>query len=243
MGSQVLNYTELNSTNSEAEQLILNGEITSQALIVADYQTNGRGTGKNIWQSEAGKNLLFSWIIFPAFLSVNMHFQLSKAVSLAITDFLMDHSIAAQIKWPNDILYEDKKIAGILIENSLVGTTFKHSIIGIGLNVNQKEFPLFPIPAISMSTITSLSYKLMELLNGLNLSLGNRYEQLKTGDSGQIDLAYLDRMYRLNKESGFISGNKEFRGMIHGVNEMGELIVETKSGLSTFGFHDIKLIY
>lgn len=91
-----------------------------------------------------------SWIVYPAFLSVQDQFQLSKAVSLAITDFLSLFSIEAEIKWPNDILCSGSKICGILIENSIMGDELRHSIVGIGLNVRQEVFPEFPWKATSM---------------------------------------------------------------------------------------------
>lgn len=150
MNHAPITYREIDSTNAEAARRLGHGSVPEGLVILADYQSGGRGQGGNGWTSAAGKNILMSWIVFPAFLSVQDQFQLSKAVSLAITDFLGTYSIAAKIKWPNDILCDGAKICGILIENSIMGEQLRHSIVGIGLNVRQEAFPAFPWKATSM---------------------------------------------------------------------------------------------
>lgn len=109
-------------------------------VVWTDFQTAGRGQGVNSWESEHGKNLLFSILLHPKDIPANRQFQISRAISLAIVDALGEWVGNLSIKWPNDIYWRNGKLAGILIENSLQGLMIRDSIIGVGLNVNQREF-------------------------------------------------------------------------------------------------------
>ena len=150
MERNMITYAELDSTNGEAARLSASGSLMGEFFVSANYQLDGKGQAGRKWVSDPGMNLLMSWVVFPAFLSVNQQFQLSKAVSLAISDLLEGYSISCRIKWPNDIISNSGKIAGILIENSWQGSEIRQSIVGIGLNVNQKTFPVFPYVAAGM---------------------------------------------------------------------------------------------
>ena len=140
MDWKIIHIDETDSTNHwlKSHQLIANSP--EPTAIWADYQTAGRGCGTNTWESERGKNLLFSMLIHPENLPANKQFQISMAISLAIVDALGQLVGDLSIKWPNDIYWRNGKIGGILIENTLKGNLIKESIIGVGLNVNQREF-------------------------------------------------------------------------------------------------------
>jgi BirA family transcriptional regulator, biotin operon repressor / biotin---[acetyl-CoA-carboxylase] ligase len=241
MKRNLITYKELDSTNSEAQGLISTGSVSGQFIVAAGFQHHGRGRNTNRWVSEPGSNLLMSWVVFPAFLSVNLQFQLSKAVSLAIIDLLEGFSVHCSIKWPNDIVCDAGKIGGILIENSLQGGEIRHSIVGIGLNINQKDFPQFPRPATSMTIETGEIYDPVEIRDSLISHLIRWYEKLEGGENGTIDTAYLSRLYRMNELSVFIDDNGEFTGVISGVNETGELLVQRERNLHVYGFHEIKM--
>ena len=241
MKRNLITYEVLDSTNSEAQRIISAGSISGEFIVSAGFQHHGRGHSTNRWVSEPGRNLLMSWVVFPAFLSVNQQFQLSKAVSLAITDMLESFSVHCRIKWPNDIVCDSGKIGGILIENSLQGGEIRHSIIGIGLNIDQQVFPLFPRPAASLTNETGKSHDPVEVRDSLIRYLIRWYEKLKGGEKGSIDTAYLSRLFRLNESSVFIDGSGEFTGVISGVNETGELLVRRDGNIHTFGFHEIKM--
>jgi BirA family biotin operon repressor/biotin-[acetyl-CoA-carboxylase] ligase len=212
-------------------------------VIMTDYQTGGRGQGKNVWVSDPGKNILMSWIVYPAFLSVQDQFQLSKAVSLAITDFLGAHSLEAEIKWPNDILCSGAKICGILIENSIMGRQIRHSIAGIGLNVRQESFPEFPWQATSMFLEAGTDVAPGRLVESLAGFLDLRYDQLAGGGAEVINRAYLQRLYRLDVPSIFTDGRSQFTGVVRGVDDSGRLLVEAGAGIRSYGFHEIRMIY
>jgi BirA family biotin operon repressor/biotin-[acetyl-CoA-carboxylase] ligase len=236
-------YKDIDSTNSEAGRIIAGRSFAEEFFVAADYQHHGRGQSGNRWVSDPGKNLLMSWVVFPAFLSVNQQFQLSKAVSLAISDLLENHSIPCRIKWPNDILCDSGKIGGILIENSWQGNMIRHSIVGIGLNINQKEFPPFPYRAAGMLTERDESYDPAGIMKELIGYLKFRYGQLQRGDMGLVDSDYLGRLFRIDEKALFSEGTTEFAGLIRGVSETGELIVERDRILHTYGFHEVKMRY
>ena len=137
----------VDSTNEECRRRI--SEIDNLSVVAALSQTSGKGQKGNVWLSEPGKNLTFSVVLkFPATdikselepMLAYDQFVLSEITSLSIVDLLAEHGIEAKIKWPNDIYVGDRKICGMLIENSLRGEWIQHSIIGIGLNVNQRNF-------------------------------------------------------------------------------------------------------
>jgi BirA family biotin operon repressor/biotin-[acetyl-CoA-carboxylase] ligase len=132
-------YKTLSSTQ---QQLRAMPDVRNGCVVVADFQTQGRGQQGTTWESEQGKNLLLSILIEPTNLPVANLFDLSRATALAIAHFLRDKKIDAKIKWANDIFVEDKKIAGILIEPTIRDVSVRQAIVGIGLNVNQLSFNL-----------------------------------------------------------------------------------------------------
>ena len=130
----------INSTNAWLQQALLEQQLPEGVLVYTSYQTNGRGQLTNVWESEKDKNLLFSMLFTPVWLPVKDQFVLSQAVALGVVRFLNKFQAGFKVKWPNDIYWNDKKIAGILIENNLQGTVIGSSVVGIGLNINQMEF-------------------------------------------------------------------------------------------------------
>ncbi|MEX0981460.1 MAG: biotin--[acetyl-CoA-carboxylase] ligase [Bacteroidales bacterium] len=243
MDINMITYTVLDSTNGEAARLRASGSVRGEFFVSAHFQQDGRGQAGRKWVSDPGKNLLMSWVVFPVFLSVNQQFQLSKAVSLAITDLLEGHSIPCRIKWPNDIISNSGKIAGILIENSWQGREIRQSIVGIGLNINQKIFPVFPYPAVGMIGENGKEYNTDAICEEMVERLEKRYEQLRKGAMKKINSDYHALLFRLNEESLFSTGDSEFTGRIEGVSETGELIVERGNRLYNFGFHELKMHY
>lgn len=141
MDWKILHIEETDSTNQWVKAHLDELRQEGRPLCVTtDYQTAGRGCGTNRWESERGKNLLFSLLVSPNGIRANKQFRISMAISLAICKALGQHLGYLAIKWPNDIYWRDGKIGGILIENTLQGNSVRDSIIGVGLNVNQREF-------------------------------------------------------------------------------------------------------
>lgn len=136
----LIHINETNSTNNYLQSLCSEQKVEELTVIVADFQTSGRGQRGNSWESDPGKNLLFSTVIFPEFLEARRQFLISQIISLAIKEELDTYTSDISIKWPNDIYWKEKKICGMLIENDLMGRNINQSIAGIGININQEIF-------------------------------------------------------------------------------------------------------
>ena len=184
-----------------------------------------------------------SWLIHPAFLSVTDQFMISKVVSLAIIDHLNNYIGNTYIKWPNDILVGTKKIAGILIEHSIMQNRISHSIAGIGLNINQAHFPAFPVPATSLYIETGREFDLEKHLRKLIKSLYLRFDQLRTGSREVLNRDYLEHLFRYRQRSLFKTGEQYFEGAIDGINEFGQLRVSVSGEFRVFNFQEIQQVF
>lgn len=234
VGQNSIHLESVDSTNSYASELLRQIELSEGSIIYTFEQLNGRGQRGNSWESEPFKNVALSLVLYPKFLSVNQQFLLTKITSLAVADLmaeLLEDSVNPKeisIKWPNDIYVKGKKIAGILIENTLRESTLQSSIIGIGININQLNFST--IQATSLALLSSKEFKLMEVLNRWCEFFEARYLQLKTNKLESIDNSYLERLYKLNQWSNYTSQETLFEGKIGGVSKVGKLQVELKNG-------------
>ena len=230
IGSKLIHHATLSSTNTEASQLLRAGEFTEGTVIYADHQSAGKGQQGNRWESEKGKNLLFSVILSPQSVSPEDQFLISMSLSLGISDFLDNHIRGVKIKWPNDIYIKDDKIAGILIENSITGSTIENSIAGIGLNINQEDFGLVLPRPVSLKMATGKEFDinicLKELINDLDI----RYKQLLYGDRVLIRSDYLSRLYRYLEWHSYECAGSIFTGRIIDVLVSGIIRIEEKEG-------------
>ena len=151
---KIIHINETDSTNRYLRESDVDGDV----CVWADYQTAGRGCGTNTWESERGKNLLFSMMIHPVDVPVNKQFVVSMAVANSIATVVAKYVKDVSVKWPNDIYAGDKKLCGILIENRLQGDVIKDSIIGVGLNVNQLCFVSDAPNPISLANLTGRQF-------------------------------------------------------------------------------------
>lgn len=215
------------STNDVAKE----GEYKEADLIFAEEQTKGRGQRGNSWESRPGDNLTFSIVLQPITLDASRQFMLSIAVSLAIVDTLGVYDIDAQVKWPNDIYVGDNKIAGILIENDVMGDKLSRSIVGIGLNVNQRKFsPELPNPT-SMSLEVEKDLNRGEILRRFYDRLSIRYSGLLSDYHNTLLRDYHSKLYLFEKPHTFkLPDGKSFTGIIRSVEPSGTLIVEREDG-------------
>ena len=205
VGKQSFELDEVASTNNYAAQLLQSSTVKEGAVISALYQTEGKGQRNNSWKSEKGLNLLLSYVFFPTFLPVKEQFMLSVCVADAIAAFIAEVSqIQAFVKWPNDIFVNDKKIAGILIENSLKGSQIVSAIVGIGVNVNQNDFEDLNY-AISLQQLCKKQFDLNDLKNVLSNYLEASYLKLRAGKYLELLNAYNNKLYRKNEWHNFIS--------------------------------------
>ena len=240
---KIIWLNETDSTNSYASS-IMKDNPASGTVIVAAFQSKGKGQRQNIWESENGKNILMSWICFPVFLKADEIFFLNKVVTKAIVEFLKIHfQIEAKIKWPNDIYVGDKKIAGILIENAILGSNIKHAIVGIGLNVNQTVFSEIIKPKVtSLKLLTKQEFVVNEIVvqlihflnDNLEILIGKRFQALTD--------FYLKHLFRLNEEHFFKLNFEKVKGTIVGVDKKGRLIVLINSEFKTFENKEIEYL-
>ena len=239
-GQQLVFVPECHSTNSLASELATKNILSEGSVVITTNQTAGRGQRGNAWETAAELNLTFSILVKPTFLSVKNQFYLTIITSLAVVDFLKEQSVAeVKIKWPNDILIGKKKICGILIENSVQQETIQQSIVGIGLNINQKNFGIST--ATSLAVVKDRDFDLNESLNFLLENFEKRYLQLRSGKLAELKSGYLENLFGIGEPQTFISNGKEFEGIIEGVNENGELKVSDNGNTSSFKLKEISL--
>lgn len=167
-------------------------------LVTTDAQTAGRGQRQRQWESEVGMNFTGSYILRPVFLTADRQFMLSAAVALAVYDtvrrYCVEEGESIYIKWPNDILIGNRKVAGILIENAVKGRVLDASIVGIGLNVNQRQFSK-ELYATSLALSTGNDMNLQTVTDELNQNLHHRYAQLRERDFSTLMDSYNRKLY------------------------------------------------
>ena len=213
-------------------------------VVSADHQTAGKGMGSNGWESEIGKNLTFSMALDMGFLLAERQFLLSEAVALGIIEVLENvlPAEALSIKWPNDIFYENRKLAGILINSTIKASMMDISIIGIGLNVNQMQFQDWPTHPISMKMITGKNYVLQSLLEQIAEYIIIKVEQLKR-DSSVIKQEYLKRLFRYHTWSEYEVDGKVLRLFMTGIDTFGRLqLIDEAQQTYSFDIKEIKFI-
>lgn len=239
IGKNIIHLHSVNSTNSYALDLIKNNSVEEGVVILAEYQTSGKGQQNNFWESEKSKNLLLSVILHPNFIKVDKQFLISKAVSLAVADFVKTKVANVTVKWPNDIYVNDKKISGILIENTLSGSIINNTIVGIGLNINQMVFKSDAPNPVSLKILTNKTYNLDDCFNQLCFYIEKRYNELKK-DFKKTNSDYLKNLYLFNSFSLYESKGKKFLARIVDVEDNGELLLETQQGgIKKFFFKEV----
>jgi BirA family transcriptional regulator, biotin operon repressor / biotin---[acetyl-CoA-carboxylase] ligase len=243
-GHRLILTSEVESTNNYASNLLASEKVEEGTIILTFRQTKGRGHGKNVWESEDFKNLTFSLILFPRFLPASRQFLLSQVVSLGLFDFLSSETSEITIKWPNDLLINDKKTAGILIENSVSGPNLFSSIIGIGININQISFPTQLPQATSLAISTGKEYPLEETLQIIVGEIMKWYFLLKDNQTDIIEKTYLKHLFRLGEKSIFRKENQVFKAQIIGIDKYGQLLLLNAAGeKTTCPFKSIEMLF
>ncbi len=241
MGKNLVYVPECHSTNTLASELCQLTSAIEGTIVITDNQIRGRGQRGNSWLSDPHKNLTFSLIVRPTFLRPIDQFNLTIAISLALRDFLT-HRINGDIniKWPNDILVNGKKVCGILIENMLSGDAIYYSVVGIGLNVNQDSFLLET--ATSMNAIARHDFNLSDEWSLLCEFLEKRYLQLRAGKADELKNDYLSCLYGKGELRRFIDATGETQGVIEGIDQQGKLLIGTQAGIKSYDLKEIRFI-
>lgn len=238
---------EVDSTNRFAQSLVESGKATHGTAIMADYQTAGKGQKGNKWESEPGKNMLATFIFFPAFLKTQNLFIINQLVCVSICDILEQYTQEPfSIKWPNDILFGERKIAGVLVENSLRGSVVQHSIIGVGINLNQITFNEYEPKAVSLFTISGNEVsRIDEFTIKLRNSISSYFQLLEVnpGKQNEITKAYMIRLFGLNQKRKFVYDGKLSDGTIEGVDDNGQLIMELEGRKIVLGPKEVRFVF
>lgn len=223
----IIRLEDTESTNNYLKNLIREQHPSEGSMVIADYQSQGRGQHGNTWFSPKGKNLLFSFIIYPEKLPAKDQFIISRMISLAIKSTLDRFTYGIRIKWPNDIYWRDKKIAGILIENNVQDGMIESSVIGVGLNLNQDVFPAELPNPVSLKEITGTDYQPDYILDIVLHEFFVLYREFQKGLISEIEDEYMLDLYRVNDYYWFEDANGRFQAKIDNVQSSGYLVLRT----------------
>jgi BirA family biotin operon repressor/biotin-[acetyl-CoA-carboxylase] ligase len=219
----IIPVEKVTSTNTCLKELAHNQVLEEGTVIVTGNQTAGKGQQGNSWESEAGKNITCSILFYPSFLPVQRFFLLSEIVSLGVKETLDAYTGGIAVKWPNDIYYQEKKIAGILIENELTGSELSLSIAGVGININQEYFLSDAPNPVSLKQITGKEWDIETLLKELVHNILYFYKQLKTGNAETLTRMYHETLYRKTGLHRFEDDKEIFNARIDRVSDDGFL--------------------
>ena len=224
----IIQLNEIDSTNNYLKQLAREQSLAEGTVVIADFQSGGRGQQGNSWFSSKGDNLLFSLLIRPKNVLASEMFILSCVTSLAIAKTLSQFADNIRIKWSNDIYWNDKKIAGILIENNLQEDLVKSSVIGIGLNINEQAFPADLPNPVSLCQITKREHDKAHLLDIFLHEFFALYQRFECGESLKIKEEYMQNLYRRSGYYWFEDNGGKFSAKIVDVLSSGHIVLETK---------------
>lgn len=242
---KIIKLDAIDSTNSFLKDLSLTSVLENFTVIVTQKQTKGRGQQESTWVSEPHKNLTFSVFIDLIDIKISSRRYLNFAISLSIYNILFDKKISKlSIKWPNDILSANKKICGILIENTFFGDKIKNTIVGIGLNVNQETFSNSLTNVTSLKLETEKEYDLDVLLKAILIELQNNIKLLESKNFHPLEKQYLDVLYKKNIPTMFKNSKDEiFMGMISGISDHGNLQIQLEDdSIKEFGIKEVSIL-
>ena len=239
IGTSHYHFAQLGSTNTFLKTMLGEKWLAEGTVVSTAFQTDGRGQAGARWDGANDRNIMLSVLLYPKFVPIASQFNISKTVALGVRDFLAGLLPREQIciKWPNDILVNERKICGILIENSLQGDKIENCICGIGININ--ELPADP-KRTSLKAMTGQEYPLRKLEKTLFSYIERRYLLLRS-NAAAIAGDYLKALYRFGHERSFVDTktNVPFVGTISGIHHDGRLIIDSESGTRMFGLKEL----
>ena len=226
---RIVKFDTLESTNKYCEALDL-AEVEDFTCYWALAQTAGIGQRGNCWHSAPGLNLTFSLVLKPTWLPADRQFHLTQALSLAIVDLLSTFlfPFSTLIKWPNDIYVDSKKICGTLTSARLAGDHIATAICGIGLNVNETDFPDWLPNPTSLSLLTGQQYELEPLLRNLLQHIERRYNALR--DGADLNDEYLNLLLNRGLPAQYLYHDRQITATIDGVDPFGRLLLTASDG-------------
>ena len=216
---------EISSTNELAEKLLEKKEIQEGAVITTKFQSDGKGQYGSSWESMYGKNVLMSIVLSPNLLLIN-RFHLTICISIALLDlskiYFQDR---AKVKWPNDLMIDNKKLAGILIKNYIRDGIINNSIIGIGINVNQTLLTRYSLQATSFKLLLGKDFHVSILIDKLLYCIEKRYIEMKTKGIDFMRKKYLDNLLYFNEWREYLISGKKVKAKIINVDNTGNIVM------------------
>jgi BirA family transcriptional regulator, biotin operon repressor / biotin---[acetyl-CoA-carboxylase] ligase len=244
IGMNQIHLSETASTNNYAAEMLRQVGTIEGTVITADYQFGGRGQRERQWKSAPKENLLCTFVLKPTWLQLEKQFLLNKAIALAVHDTADAFSPGSfiRIKWPNDILLENKKLSGILVENTVQSGQIVSTLAGIGFNVNQEKFDEDSGKPVSLKLELGVSIDVKHVLETLSSFLEGWYLRLKSGKYDQIEDAYNAALWRRDEWQEFTVEDKKFEGKIVGCDANGKLKIEKRNAeIKSFSHGEIFL--
>ncbi len=234
----------VDSTNrylrEEADNLWVNGKDV--VAVTAAHQTAGRGQRGNVWSSKEGENLLLSMLVRPGnSLEVANQFLLSQAVAVSLHAAMKCYGIETKLKWPNDIYVGNRKLAGILVELDYSGAFVEQAIIGIGLNVNQTEFPPMDRVPVSMKMLLEKDIPVEDVLHDVLCLFNRYYNEMRWGCKETISAEYRELLLGFGEQRDYVDAAGAFTAVIEGVEPAGHLLLRRSDGtLSRYAFKEVE---
>ncbi|MEE9348423.1 MAG: biotin--[acetyl-CoA-carboxylase] ligase [Flavobacteriaceae bacterium] len=224
---KIYKLNAIDSTNDYLKQLALKIPVEDYSIVKANYQKNGKGQLGNTWHSKKDKNLLFSVLVRFSDFKISEKAYLNFAISKAIYEVLNQYLDDVKIKWPNDIMSRNKKVCGILIENSVKNGRITQSIVGVGLNVNQVKFPDNLPNATSLKIILNRDFDINDLLTEIVISIKKNMNLIHEKAFDKIKTAYKAVLFRIEKPAMYKTLNGHlFMGKLRTVTDEGLLQIE-----------------
>lgn len=239
---KIIKLKEVDSTNAFLRDY-KPAEGEKMTVVTAEYQSAGKGQGKNTWESNHGENLLFSILCHPKDVAAKRQFILSQAIALAIRDALRMYIGEVKIKWPNDIYWHDHKLGGILIQCTLSGSNVKDCIMGVGIDVNQQEFENLTKNPISIYQITGREIDREELLHSIIDEVDHYLHLINEGYYDTIVADYKNSLYRANGFHQYRDKDGEFLARFVTIEPSGHLVLKDDDGMyRTYAFKEVKFM-
>ena len=242
IGSEGIYLQEVDSTNDHLKTLVESRDLPHGYFVASEYQTSGRGQVGKRWLADAGQNLLLSALYRPVKLGIDRYFYLNMSVCLALMDTLNQFHKGFVIKWPNDILFDKKKIAGILIENSIANGHLRQAIVGIGVNVNQRNFPpVLEVPPVSLSGIMGRSVDRSYLRESLFQRLNARYRQF-LNQPESIRQQFQEHLYGFHEAVPVKVGHRKGPLQIRAISGDGTMQAHWQGQKTSFQFRELRFL-
>jgi BirA family biotin operon repressor/biotin-[acetyl-CoA-carboxylase] ligase len=241
----IIKLDAIDSTNDFLKDLSRNQIVANFTTVVTENQTKGKGQMGSTWDSESGKNLIMSILVKDVLKDVDEIFHLNVAVALSVIQVLEAYNLPKlSIKWPNDIMSDTKKLCGILIENSFKSDNKIESVVGIGLNVNQKAFDNLP-KASSMSVVMERDFDVFSILEKVIFQIKKNCSLILSNQSDKLWYDYHKYLFKMNVPMPFEDVNKnQFMGIVQGVTNEGKLqVIFEDDSVKTFGIKEIQMLF